>query len=104
MKFSGEKLRELRKARSWDQHRLASEARSYATGITQASVSRHENGMEPSGRNALAYARALGVDVAELYGVAAAADEEDSSMSLTRDLHRSIVRIVEARLEKERVA
>lgn len=82
VRFNGEKLRELREARKFDQHRLAERARRYGTGITQASVSRHENGMQPSGANALAYARALDIDVAELYGLDAdQPDDEDEALS-----------------------
>lgn len=70
MRFNGEKLRDLRKARSWGQHELAEAARGFASGITQAQVSRYENGQQPSGRNALALAMALGVAVTDLYSVA----------------------------------
>lgn len=68
MRFDGEKLKTLRDARKWDQHRLAEAARSHGTGITQSTISRYEHGQEPSGRNIVALAAALGVDPRELYG------------------------------------
>lgn len=68
VRFAGEKLKALRGSRKWDQHKLAEAARSHGVGINQSQISRYENGQEPSGRNALALAAALGVDVRELYG------------------------------------
>lgn len=79
MRFNGGKLKALRDSRKWDQHRLAEAARAHGTGITQSQISRYENGQEPSGRNAMALAAALGVTVEELYG-ADAEDEEAASM------------------------
>lgn len=67
MKFNGQKLADLRRARSWDQHRLANEARKRGFGLTQAQVSRHENGKQPSGRNAIAYSQVLGIPVEAFY-------------------------------------
>lgn len=77
MRFDGSRLRELRLERCWDQHRLAEEARRHAVGVTQSQISRYENGHEPSGRNAMALAHALNVDVVDLYGGAPEADDED---------------------------
>src|SRR5689334_11654079 len=85
MRFNGAKLKELREARSWDQHRLAQEARVHGrAGITQAAVSRHENGMQPTPRNATAYAKALGVAVMELFELD---DDEEAALAtpLTRE-------------------
>lgn len=67
MRFSGKKLRELRQARKLDQTSLSHLARKFASGMTQAQVSRYENGQQPSGHNAIALAAALEVDVRELY-------------------------------------
>lgn len=91
VKFDGGKLKELRTARRWDQHKLAEQARRHAVGINQSSVSRYENGMEPTGRNAVALARALKVDVAELYGDS---DDEDEESDLSGALERLLRRIV----------
>jgi transcriptional regulator with XRE-family HTH domain len=77
MRFDGHHLKELRIAKKWDQHRLAEAARSHGVGITQSQISRYENGKEPSGRNALALATALGVTVEELF-----ADDEAEAASM----------------------
>lgn len=84
VRFDGQRLKELRLERRWDQHRLASEARKHSTGITQPQISRYENvdkPVEPSGRNALALARALGIEVTELY--AGDSDSNDADDGLT---------------------
>lgn len=67
MRFDGTRLKALRTAKKWDQHRLAEAARAHGVGITQSQVSRYENGQEPSARNALALASALTVDVREFF-------------------------------------
>lgn len=87
MRFSGDTLKRLRLERRWDQHRLAEAARSHGVGITQSQISRYENDHEPSGRNALALASALGVRVEDLYDRAGDDDEEEdsSAMPLSRD-------------------
>lgn len=79
MRFAGTKLKQLRDERKWDQHTLAEKARAHGVGITQASVSRYENGKEPSGLNALAMARALNVDVNELYTENAGGEDDEES-------------------------
>lgn len=91
VRFNGDRLEELRLDRKWDQHRLAEEARQFGVGVTQSQISRYENGQEPSGRNALALAGALAVDMRELY--VADADGEDRlpptpRPSLSGDLQR----------------
>lgn len=78
MKFDGEKLRKLRTDRKWDQHRLAEAARAHGVGITQSQISRYENGQEPSGRNLVAVAQALGVEPRELLDGSPDVDEEDA--------------------------
>lgn len=78
VRFDGGKLKELRSDRKWDQHRLAEAARSHGVGITQSQVSRYENGQEPSGRNVMALAAALGIEVKDLYGEP---DAEAASMT-----------------------
>lgn len=81
MRFDGQRLKQLRLERCWDQHRLAEEARKHSTGITQSQISRYESGhQEPSGRNALALARALGVEVAELYASDVDSSDEDEGI------------------------
>jgi transcriptional regulator with XRE-family HTH domain len=87
VRFDGQRLKALRTARKWDQHRLAETARRHGVGITQSQVSRYENGQEPSGRNALALAAALEVDVADFYAEKASSDDDEelASMALTRD-------------------
>lgn len=78
MKFDGDRLRTLRARKHLDQHALAERARQHGVGITQSQISRYENGHEPSGRNALALASALEVDVNELYtGGRNGSEEED---------------------------
>lgn len=77
MQFDGSRLKALRTTRKWDQHRLAEAARAHGVGITQSQISRYENGQEPSGRNVLAIAAALGVEPKALYGETA---EEDESL------------------------
>lgn len=94
VRFDGEKLRELRLARKWGQHELAEQARRYCTGITQASISRYENGMEPSGRNALALARALGVGVTALYRNGVDSDEPVSREAEILDALRPLARVL----------
>lgn len=79
MRFDGNKLRDLRKARSWDQHRLAEAARQHQTGITQGAISRYENGMEPTTRNAMAIAVALEVDLSALMREDDAGDDEEAA-------------------------
>jgi transcriptional regulator with XRE-family HTH domain len=110
MKFNGSKLKVLREARKWDQHRLAEAARSYGTGITQSQISRYENGKEPSGRNAVALAAALDTTVADLYtddidlatvtAAAASDDDEDSSMTIGQALDRMLERKVQAEVDR----
>lgn len=78
MRFDGDKLKALRDARKWDQHRLAEAARSHGAGITQSTISRYEHGQEPSGRNIVALAAALEVDPRELY-----ADDTDDAEAAT---------------------
>ena len=95
MQFAGSRLRSLRLERRLDQHTLAERARSYGVGVTQSQISRYENGQEPSGRNALALASALVVDVIELYEDDRDADSDDDEDSdameaLTRALRRVI--------------
>lgn len=90
VKFDGHQLRSLRLRMRLDQHALAERARSHGVGITQSQISRYENGHEPSGRNAIALASALSVDVNELYGGGPHAtgsedDDEEADASLTRD-------------------
>lgn len=58
-------------------------------------MSRHENGMEPSGRNALAYAKALGVDVNELY-VDGDDDAEAAPVAPAPDLAEALAATVRA--------
>lgn len=94
VRFDGVKLRELRRGRKWDQHRLAEEARKRATGITQSQISRYENGQEPSGRNAVALASALGVTVESLYASGDADDEESDPMSLDEMLRLRVRQIL----------
>jgi transcriptional regulator with XRE-family HTH domain len=72
-------LKTLRVSRKWDQHRLAEAARAFPSGITQSQISRYENGQEPSGRNALALAKALGVSVESLYVAGETEDDEEDS-------------------------
>lgn len=97
MRFDGENLRKLRKAKSWDQHRLAQEARQHQAGITQAAVSKHENGMQPTTRNAAAYAKALGVPVLELFELD---DDEEASLStpLSRDEKSTLMLLLDKAL------
>jgi len=77
VRFDGGSLKRLRLDRKWDQHHLAEAARAHGVGITQSQISRYENDHEPSGRNALALAAALGVDVRELYADALPSDEDE---------------------------
>lgn len=63
VRFDGQKLRDLREGRKWDQMRLATEARQHGAGVTQSTVSRLEAGKhEPTLRTIAALAAALGVD------------------------------------------
>lgn len=95
MRFDGEKLKALRVSRRWDQHKLAEAAREHGrVGITQSQISRYENGQEPSGRNALALAGALNVEVRDLYSGSPDDDAEDRlprRQSLSGDLQRLAV-------------
>lgn len=104
MRFNGRKLKALRGSRKWDQHTLAEAARKHATGVTQSQISRYENGQEPSGRNALALASALGVDVRDLYAPDDDDDEEDSDLPQHRELLEALhVAIGSALGKRERV-
>lgn len=67
MRFDGAKLKQLRETRCWDQHTLAEHARQHGASLNQSTVSRSENGKEPSGRNVVALAAALGIEPRELY-------------------------------------
>lgn len=98
VRFDGNRLKELRGQRKFDQHRLAEAARAHGVGMTQSQVSRYENGQEPSGRSAIALAKALGVKPEALYGDDA--DEEDSLAPLAADLLDVVTRIVDARMAK----
>lgn len=88
VKFDGKQLKALRVSRKWDQHRLAEAARAFPSGITQSQISRYENGQEPSGRNALALAAALGVEVRDLYS-----DDDDTEdrVALVAFPHRDVM-------------
>ena len=98
MRFDGAKLKELRGARKWDQHRLAEVARSHGAGITQSQVSRYENGKEPSGRNVVALAAALQIEPRELYGEDEAAVEAGPPQPMSfEDFIRSHVEYVLAK-------
>lgn len=99
MQFDGAALKALRASRKWDQHRLAEAARAHGVGITQSQVSRYENGQEPSGRNALALASALEVDVRELYGADEQASEDDEESDPVADLMAAIRRVVRAEMQ-----
>ena len=103
MRFDGGRLKELRVARKWDQHRLAEAARTHGVGVTQSQVSRYENGQEPSARNALALANALDVDVADFFANGSKADDEDDEEAdPVFDLMRAIRRVVREELSKEK--
>lgn len=101
VRFDGDRLRALRTARKWDQHRLAEAARTHGVGITQSQVSRYENGQEPAARNAMALAAALQVDVADFFanGSEAQADQDDDEESDPMvDLIKAIRRVVQDEL------
>lgn len=85
VRFDGGQLKRLRLERKWDQHRLAEAARAHGVGITQSQISRYENDHEPSGRNALALATALGVDVRELYADALPSEDDEEEAALSFD-------------------
>lgn len=103
MRFDGGKLRALRTAKKWDQHRLAEAARQHQTGITQGAISKYENGMEPNGRNALALALALDVEVNELF--VEDDDEEAAQMDVVSVLvAQARMHAEQARLMAELVA
>lgn len=94
VRFDGTKLKTLRDARTWDQHRLAEAARAHGVGVTQSQISRYENGQQPSGRNAMAIAAALGVEPRELYGEpdAEAASMTSASADALYEALRALVR------------
>ena len=95
MRFDGSRLRSLRVARKWDQHRLAEAARTHGVGITQSQVSRYENGQEPSARNALALASALDVDVRDFFeSNGSSASDEDEESDPVADLMKALRRFV----------
>jgi transcriptional regulator with XRE-family HTH domain len=101
VRFDGEQLKSLRLGRRLDQHALAERARQSGVGVTQSQISRYENGHEPSGRNALALASALGVDVTDLYRDSRNGGEDDEEadaplshdeMDLYLSLHARVIR------------
>lgn len=99
MRFDGTKLKAHRDARTWDQHRLAEAARSHGVGVTQSQISRYENGKQPSSRNAMALAAALGVEPRELFSddepaeaATMTAATADSLAEVLRELIRTEVR------------
>lgn len=99
-------MKALREGRKWDQHRLAEAARAQGVGVTQSQISRYENGKEPNGRNALALASALGVDVRDLYesnGTPSSEDDEEAhpvrSMSLDDFLRLRIDQVLAERTD-----
>jgi transcriptional regulator with XRE-family HTH domain len=99
VRFDGGRLRDLRTARKWDQHRLAEAARGYGVGVTQSQVSRYENGQEPSGRNVVALASALNVDVRELYDAnGSGPSDDDEESDPVADLIAALSRFVDHKL------
>lgn len=107
MKWDGSRLRALRVARKWDQHRLAENARSHGVGVTQSQVSRYENGQEPSARNALALASALNVSPGEFFngadsGSSSRASEDDEEGDPVSDLMTAVRRLIREEIARER--
>lgn len=79
-RVDGSKLARLRTAKKFDQTELATRLRKRGLGTTQATVSRWENGQEPSAYALPAIAAELGVSIEDLY---ADADEDDESRTVT---------------------
>lgn len=96
MRFRGDRLQKLRVSRKFDQHRLAEAVRKQGVSMTQSKVSRIENGKEPSGSAAIAFAKTLGVTLEELY------DEDEEAASMPTQAERDFSSAVDA-LISERV-
>jgi transcriptional regulator with XRE-family HTH domain len=79
--FDGKKLRAVRKAMRLSQSELGRRIGAHVTSISD--WERGEN--SPSGRHVAGLARELGVTVGDLYGDAAAEDDEESDEPLSRE-------------------
>lgn len=105
MRFDGKRLAALRTARKMGQHELAQAARQHGSGVTQSGVSKHENGKQPSARNVMAYALALGIQPSDLFEIddsdkAMARDDSDDEDSAVADLVKALEGFVDARRAK----
>lgn len=109
MRVRGERIYQARLQANMSRADLATRIRTLSRDRIKATErgirrwEKEERGIQPNASSVLLIAEATGKAVPYFYA-ADDADEEESSLSLTRDLHSVIDRIVDARLSRERVA